>query len=312
MTLIPKRTKDTNIATEIAQGKLLRQRIIKLADEAGERFMAGDNLNDVIAEIANRESFNRIQMQRLVEETNTTAFNKRYEVVRKDNDRRISFELANLDRIIEIMGATAPPEVSNPNWVTGEAGEGKMDKAAGVTYPTLFNANTKVDDMRSRMMEKKASAQERTNLATLAKSQRIMDSCIFKIANSLVMTEKLYKKGNVVFNTLLEDSPLDTGMIEDIQKMASEITKGLINTRRAHPSFVTEFKVDHTEKTASLLLGEYSFLKTAAEHTMVAPPKVNPTSDVSTYQQLVDLANQLRMEQTHALALQNPANQEVL
>jgi hypothetical protein len=311
MTTIPKRTKDTDIATEVAQGKALRQRIIKLADEAGERFMAGSNLNDVIAEIANRENFNRIQIQRLVEETNTVSFHKRYEKVRKDNDRRISFELADLNKIVDIMGATAPPEITNPNWVTGEAGEGKMDKAAHVMTAPLYNANTKTDDMRSRMMEKQASAVEKERMANWEKSQRAIGSCIFKIANSLVMTEKLYKKANAVFNSLIEDGQLDEGTIQDIQKKASEIKEGLINTRRAQPSFEVNLKVDHTEKTASLLLGEHSFLKTA-EHTMVATPKVMPTSDVSTYQQLVDLANKLRVEQTNALALQNPTNIEVL
>lgn len=305
MTVIPKRTKDTNIANEVAQGKLLRQKIIKLADEASDRFMAGGNLNDILAEIANRENFNRLQIQRLVEESNTVAYNKQYDTLRKDNDRRITFELAELNKIVAAMGASAPPEVENPNLVRGEEGEGKLNKTASVEIKPLFNANANIDSRRSQLMEKKAAAEGQTKMAHWEKLQRSIRSNIFKIANSLVATEKLTKKANVVFNTLLDDITFDHDTIEGIQKKASEIAINLVDTRRANTKFAIDLQVNGTEKIASLVLGEHSFLKTAADLTTLTIPKVSPTVDVSSYQQLVALGKQLVAEQNEAQQLQN-------
>lgn len=312
MTTIPKRTKDTDVASEVAQGRAFRQQVIKLAEEAATRFMQGEPLNDILAAIANRDHLNRLQIQRLVEETNTVAYNKRYDLVRKDKDRRISFELAELSKVIERMGASAPPEIENPNWVTGEPGEGEMTKAAGVTTQVRHNANANIDAKRQFLMEKKASAAEQQTLAQWEQLQRSIQSGIFKVANSLVMTERTHKKGNALFNTMLDDASLSDDLVEGIRKKASEIAKTLVDTRHAHAGFMVSLEVKATEKVASLLLGEYSFLKTAGDSSKLAPPKMTPTSDISTYQQLVDLAKKLQAEQQVAHSMQNSAKAEVL
>lgn len=310
--MIPKREKTTDIASEVAQGALFRKRIVSLADEVSNRFVKnGDNLNDVIAEVAKRESFNQLQVQRLVEEANTIAYNKKYSEIKKERDRRISFELAELSKVLEIMGPDAPEKIDNPNWVSGKSGEGNINKEASTIETSyLYNLNSRIDDSRNRLLEKKASAERKQLEKEFKQLQTQIKSDVFKVANSLVMTERLHKVANETFNTMLSDIQLDDGLIEGIQKKACEISERLVSLGRAVPSFNVSLEVNPTEKVANVLLGEYSLIKQAEESIKAKEPKIAPTADVSQYQQLIELAKSIQQNQEQSLKLEKEINLE--
>jgi hypothetical protein len=301
--LIPKRNKDTDVASDIAQGKFFQKRLRQAAEEAAERFVNGEGINDAMADIAKRENFNQLQIQRLVEEGNTLAFNKKYTERKKDSDRRISFELGELSVILEKMGTEAPPELENPNWVKGKPGDGEMTKSAS-TQP-MFSMNSTIDASRQKLHEKQAK--ERTTL--LEKQARDLsreiESGIFKIAQSLVVTEKTYKNANQVFNTMLSETNFDDFLVEGISKKAEEITNHFKNTGRAHSQFMVSLEVKPEEKVASTLLGGKSLLKQANDPTLVEQPKVAPIQDVGDFAKLISLAQDIQRKQQASLAVEN-------
>lgn len=311
--MIPKRDKNTDIASEIAQGKLFRSRLTKLVDEVTDQFVKDNsNLNDLIAAVAEREGFSRIQIQRLVEETNTIAYNKRYNQIKKAQDRRFTFELAELDKVLEIMGPNAPEAVDNPNWVKGKAGDGNIEKKASLDIETapIHNPNAKISEKKERLMQKQAAAEEKRIQKELKRLHSDIEKDIFKVANSLVMTEKLYKQANQVFNTAISDVDVSDDVVGEIQKKAGEISQYLGKTGRALPDFVVSLEVNPTEKVASVFLGEYSLVKEAEQTIKVEVPKVAPTSDISDYEQLVRAIRNIQEKQMAAQTLGQPITKE--
>lgn len=296
--MIPKRDKETNIATEVAQGKHLQKRIKQGSEEAAERLMRGDSLNSAIADISKRENFNQLQIQRLVEESNTVAFNKKYDEKKKEKDRRIDFELGELSVVIEKMGTDAPPAVENPNWATGRPGEGEMVKSASFQ---IHSPNADIDASRQRLRDKQAS-QRLVELEKKAKDiSREMESGIFKIAQTLVMSERYHKNANAIYNTMLSDVSFDDYLAEGIAKKASELTDLMKETNRVHSGFVLSLEVQPEEKVASVLLGSNSLLKTAAGTDLVEPPKVAPVQDINDYSKLIALAKDIQNKQQASL-----------
>lgn len=303
--MIPPRNKDTDIATEIAQGKRVKEKIMKLTEDVTERFMKGEGLNEAIAAIAQSDpSINRLMIQRLVEESNTIAYNKRYEQVKPQKDRRIQFELAELGRVIELMGESAPPEINNPNLAKGPKGDGEMQKSARYELTPVHRPHDRVRDRYQTNLAKTASYDKMKQNQQHEARKKYIDSGLFKISNSLVQSEKLYKNANYVLNTLVDHAEWPHELTEQLIKKASEVADFAVKTRRARPGFKLNLQMDHHEKEASLFLGEHSLLKQAAE-----PPKSNikvvPTSDVATYEQLVDLAQKIRDEHVHLEANPN-------
>lgn len=303
--MIPKRDKSTDVSSEIAQGKFFKKRLLQAAEEAASRFIGGENLNDAMASIASRENFNQLQIQRLVEEGNTLAFNKAYDQKKKDNDRRVSFELGELSIILEKMGDKAPPEIDNPNWVKGAVGEGEMKKTASEhSTSSIITPNSHVETMRERLTEKQA-AEKQAQLSKEARDlSREMESGIFKIAQSIVQSERSFRNGNTVFNTLLAETNFDDFLVDGIIKKAEEITDFMKETRRVHENFVISLEVKPTEKVASVLFGSRSLVKEANDNTLVAPPKLAPIQDVNDYQQLIDLAKEIQRKQQQSLAVE--------
>lgn len=296
--MIPNRTKDTDIASEVAQGKFLRKRIQQSAELVSSRFMEGEGLNEVIAEVAKRENFNQLQIQRLIEETNTIAFNKRYTALKAMNDRRISFELAELPKVLEHMGTDAPPVVENPNWVSGRGGEGEMTKSASFQ---LHSPNAKVDKMRKELQERKQAEAMKSLEKRASSLDKEIESSIFKIANTLVESEKRFKNSNVIYNSMLSDVTFNDSFSEGIAKKASEIATYLTETNRTSPDFVLSLTVNPTEKVASSVLGGYSLLKQAETEKSFAPPKISPMQDINDYKQLINLAKDLQKKQQESL-----------
>lgn len=302
--MIEKRHKDTDIASEIAQGRYLKKRIIRLADDVANLYLANEgSLNKIIADIAKQEDFNRLQIQRLVEEVNTVVFNKLYRQKQKDNDRRIVFDLAELAGVVEVMGLDAPPEIDNPNYTTGRPGEGEIAKTAS-THASIHNPNAYVEEMRQALAEKKAS-EERLELEKLSKElNQEIESGIFKIAQSIVRSESYYRNGNQLYNTLLSEVGFDDALSEGISKKASEITDFLKETRRVPSNFMLSLTVEPQEKVASTLFGERSLLKQANTDTklkVVEQPKVAPIQNVEDFEALINLAQKIQKTQSQAL-----------
>ncbi|MED4068729.1 hypothetical protein [Priestia megaterium] len=307
--MIPERDKKTDIASEIAQGKQLQKRILSLAEEAAnESLSSNKTLNQIIADLAKRERFNRLQIQRLVEESNTVAYNKRYDQLRASNDRRITFPIASLSGVIEEMGFSAPPEISNPNLPTGGPGQGEMQKAASVQVETspIHTPHSNVKERHEKYMNKVAAVQKKQDERAKARQEKEKQSTLFKIANSIVMSERQYQNGNEVFNTLLSDVPFTDDDKDAIIKKASTIAEHMVKTKRSRPNFVVTLSQNPTEKVANHLLGEYSLLKQADDTTKVKEVKVQPTVDVSDFSALINLARKLETESQQGARAKQP------
>lgn len=300
--MIPKRTKDTDISSEIAQGKHFQKRLRASAEEATGRFLQGETLNFAVSDISKRENFNQLQIQRLVEETNVLAFNKRYDERKKESDRRITFELAELNGVLEEMGSEAPKAIENPNWIKGKSGEGEITKSASVMRHTL---NSQTDDSRKRLADKQAKAKTELLEKEAKALSRDIESGIFKIANSLVHTEKTYKNANTVFNTMLSGVSFDDSIAEGIMKKASEITEYMKNSGRLREGFMLSLEVKPEEKVASTLFGSHSLLKTANTNQLVEEPKVAPIQNIGDFQQLISLAKDIQHKQQASLKVEN-------
>ena len=311
--MIPKRDKTTDISTEIARGKLFKKRLLKLADEATERFLnSSQGLNEILAAIAEREGFTQVQIQRLVEETNTVAYTKKYKQVKGDNDRRISFDLAQLERVVEEMGDAAPPPVENPNWVKGRPGEGEIQKEASVEKAYIHNPYGNLDSRRDKLMEKKAAQERKEDLEKAERLEKTAGSSMFKIAQSMVRTELINKNANQIFNTMIDDAQWDEEDIEVLNKKANEISQHLSKHGRIRPGFMVSLKQEPQEKIANALLGQHSLLNEEPEADVkVEVPKVAPTTGVSDYAQLINLAKQLKEQQEEAKQLKTKHTKEV-
>lgn len=298
--MIPIRDKKTDIASEVAQGKALQKRIVRLSEEAAEQsILKNMDLNEVVAEISKREGFNRLQIQRLVEESNTVAYNKRYDKLRGSHDRRISFPIASLEGVIEVLGFAAPPEIKNPNLSSGGPGEGEMAKAASVQIESspIHNPHAKVRDHYERQLEKTAAFQKKEAEKARQRLLKEKKRAIFKIANSIVMSERQYKNGNQIYNTLIADVPLSNEDKEAISKTASTIAGHLVKTKRSNPGFMVTLKQNSLEKVADHVLGEYSLLKQAEDSQKVKSITVHPTEGIADFSQLIDLARKLEVQQ---------------
>ena len=312
--MIPIRDRKTDIASEVAQGKALQKKLVRLAEEAAnESISSHTELNDVIAAITKRENLNRLQIQRLVEESNTIAYNKRYDKLRGSHDRRISFPIASLEGVIEVLGFAAPPEITNPNLSTGGPGEGEISKAASVQIESspIHNPHSKVRDHYERQLEKTASLPKKETAQAEQRQQKEKKSAIFKIANSIVMSERQYKNGNEIYNTLLSDVSLTEEDKESISKTASTIAEHLVKTRRSRPGFMVTLKQNSMEKVADHILGEYSLLKEAEDSPKVKEITIHPTQGIADFSQLVDLAKKLEIQQKSLVNQPAKADSEV-
>lgn len=301
--MIPVRNKKTDISSEVAKGRKLQEKIKACAEEAAKKSINNSlDLDVVIAEISKREKFNRLQIQRLVEEGNTVTYNKRYDKLRSSNDRRITFPLASLDGVVEKMGSDAPPEIHNPNFSTGGQGGGEMNKAASEVEPTyIHNPNARLQERYDKFMSKVASTKQRQEERETKQQLKEEKSTIFKIANSLVWCERQYKNSNEVFNTLLSDVSLSPTHVDEIIKTASVIGEQMVKTKRSHAGFLVSLKENPEEKIASHLLGEFSLLKEAEQQEKTKEVKVQPTVDVADFDQLVTLARKLEKQQIQSL-----------
>lgn len=295
---IPMRDKKTNIRSDISRGKLLQKKIKTLANEVAEKSIDSEKtLNQIIAEVSQKESFNRLQIQRLVEESNTVAYNKRYDKLKNVNDRRIEFPIASLDGVVEEMGADAPEEMVNPNFSTGASGSGSMDKAAAIESTPIHTPNSKVSDRHKQYQDRLNRQHEKQMKKEAAAREKEYESGLFKIANSLVMSERQYKNANKIFNTMLDDIPLPEEAVRGIMKKASDISAALIERGRCHKGFVVPLEQNHVEKAANHLLGEFSLLKEAENTPKVEAVKVQPTADIGDFEQLINLARKLEKQQ---------------
>lgn len=296
--MIPIRDKRTDISSEIAEGKKFHEKIKAFANEAANRSIeTSDDLNTVIADISRREKFNQIQIQRLVEEGNTVAYNKRYDKLRNTNDRRIDFPVASLEGVVKEMGSDAPPEEINPNVAKGQSNGGSMSKAASTQIEPshIHNPNSRLEERKEKYDKKLQALKERRTEHEKMATEREYNSTIFKVANSLVMTERMYKSANEVFNTMLSDVSISQEAVDGIIKKASEISKAMVDSRKAQPGFMVTLSENPTEKVANHLLGEYSLIKEAETNSpKVKNVKVQPTMDVTSYNQLIHLAGKLQ------------------
>lgn len=296
--MIPIRDKKTDISADVAAGRKLHERIKKLADEVAKKSIEGNvDLDKVIAEVSKREKFNRLQIQRLVEEGNTVTYNKRYDKLKNSNDRRLEYPIASLDGVIKEMGSDAPAEITNPNFSTGGQGSGEMKKvASSIEFSPIHTPNSRLNEREEKYKQKLAAMEERKAEREKLASEQERKSTLFKIANSLVMSERQYKNSNEIFNTMLSDVPLAQDDIDGIKKVASTISEQMVRSGRSRKGFMVTLEENPTEKVANHLLGEYSLLKVAEETEKIKEIKLQPTTAITDFQQLINLARKLEKD----------------
>lgn len=288
---IPKRTKDTDIGQDVVRGKAFKRFVEKTARELAKRYTEGTDglmLHEIIAEVARSESLSRIKIQALVEETNTQTYLALYAKKRHQNERDVRFPLASLAKVVEAMGDEAPPEVVNPNVVTGAAGEGEMVKKASVT--TRHGLYLDNDRLRARH----TARLEREESARLAKEARALEidvkDGLFKVAHALVRTEQVHGNANEAFNTLLDAVALDDTSVDTIVKQASDISARLRQSGKIMEKHMVNLKVDGNEKVAAHLLGAYSLNRADGESGRIRDLPVSGHMGIDSFDDLVKVA----------------------
>lgn len=288
---IPKRTKETDIGQSVVRGKAFKRFVDKTARELARRYTEGKDgllLHELIAETAKAESLSRVKIQALVEETNTQTYLALYAKKRHQNERDVRFPLASLAKVVEALGADAPPEVDNPNVVTGESGEGEMvKKASAATRHGLYH-----DDERVRARHEARLAREAE--AGRAKEARALEATVkdglFKVAHALVRTEQVHGGANEVFNTLLDTVALDDASVDTLIKQASDISGRLRQGGKILEKHMVNLKVDGNEKVAAHLLGAYSLNRADGERGRIRDLPVSGHMGIDGFDDLVKVA----------------------
>lgn len=295
---IPKRTKDTDITQEVIRGKSFKKKVLDLGKTIGQAFVnesSGKSLSQRIAAAAVNERFNRIQIQSLIEETNTQAYLAKYGQLREFKERDVRFELAELGKVIDEMGDAAPPEVVNLNRVEGKEGEGEMKKVASF-QPVEPELSTRIGEaftkVASYQPESRMTASERKRL-TIDKQ-----SALFKIAQSLVLTERVHQNANEVFNTLIKEAAFEEEDIDGITKMASDISISLHNRGKLVKARMVNLKVNPSEKVASHLLGRFSLIDKQASGDHIKEIAVSGMDGIDSFGALKKVA--MVVEQSNA------------
>lgn len=287
---IPKRTKDTDVAQSVIRGKVFKKFVDQTAKAIAKRYADGNDgllLNELIAEVAKKESLNRIKIQALVEETNTQAYLALYAQKRNQSNRDVRFPLASLSSVIDVMGADAPPEVENPNIVTGGKGNGEMVKKASTKRSALY---LDMDKARSRM-EKRAEREKQDRLAKEVRElEKEIKDGIFKMAHALVRTEQMHGNAKHIFNTMLDDARLSDESVDTIIKQASSISSMLRQKGNLLEKHMVNLKVDGNEKVASHILGAYSLNMQDGERGRVRSLPVSGYQGIDSYDDMVKVA----------------------
>lgn len=309
--MIPKRTRDTDISSEVFQGRKFRDRLFKLADEVARRHASNrEDLPGIIADIAKREGFDRMKIQRLIEEGNTRAYLARYEQVRALDDRRFTFIPAEMDTVIMEMGDAAPPEQYNPNWVFPTSQGGNMQKSASThesqpsIHASLHRPFDNLQSEREKLAAKREAEQRMVKEAAYKKATREVETLMHKVASACVHTQRMNKSGGQLFNTIVDQGNLSVEVAEGIAKRAGVIQEELKQRGAMHPSSMVDFKLEATEKVASHMLGNLSLLSKQASTELVEKPVVAPSASAANYDQLLAIAQNLQAQAEVAQANQ--------
>ena len=286
--IIPQRTKESDISSEVARGKHFEQFVKENALDIAERVGTEDSLNEEIARLAKKESLNRIQIQRLVEETNTQSFITRYKAVSDNRDRRVVYELADTKKILEYMGDDAPPAVTNPNFPNGFI-ESRPDE------PISLNkvASEQIDFSKPLPTAEDLRYKEYLLQKEAKENSRLYKTCVNRIGNTLIHNERINKNANVILNTIIADAGLNKKATSDIIESANRGVNFLKEASRLPASFTLELSVDPIEKEASSLFGEYSLLEKTASDSYQTP-KVTAGDYASTYEDILKIAKDLQ------------------
>lgn len=284
-THIPLRDVNVDISSEVARGKKFEEFLRKKSQEIADSIGDGEGLNEAIAQLAKERGLNRLHIQRFVEEVNTLSFNVRYKNVSNERDRRVVFELADLDKIIEYMGDDAPGEVVNPNFPNGfidpELGyQGSEFSKVASFEPTRSKGTDLIQDeiYRRESLMKRANHEYKNKLS--------------KIGSTLINTELRHRNANEVFNTLVSDAGLNKKATKDIMESVDGGISLLKKANRLPEDFELNLFFNPMEKKAHNIFGKHSLLPNN-DTTVYDIPKVAHTDDISDYHDLKKVAHSL-------------------
>lgn len=291
--MIPIRDKNTDIASEVARGVRVGEQIQRFAKEIAEKHAHDDTLNEGIANVARAENYNRTKIQRLIEETNTLAFNVLYDGMRKSNDRRVVFEVAEMKKILEYMGDDKPEPEPNPNFNYQDFTSSQTDLAKTASFRT----NDTFERTASAVGQYQYNAVEAAEkTAQLRRSIMEVNSGVEKMAMTLLNNDVVNHNGNEIFNTVVAQVGLDEDATNRIMDTFEKFATAAKNGGRIPPDFNVNLELDGIHKRAANVMGGYSLLKTASEdaNQPFEAPIVHPLGEINDYQNIIDLAKKIQ------------------
>ena len=257
------------------------------------------NLNDNIVKIAKENNLNKDQIQRIVENVNVDVFLDKYAKTRGGKERRVEFELADVEKIAAKLNIKVVPEKQ----VKNKEG-GKLDKTASYN-PVKLDSTTSSVEYFPKLWDSEKLAKERRNII----SRRVLDKLASVQAQSYALTKELLWKIARVGDSLISYARMG----EPIQEVFSDLVKeAALSKHTQHPicgyvleksaEMKSQYKlpknvlceislVDMPEK-APYSLGKFSLLKEGSDFGKNYPDIIS-NGHFTTFKDLTSLAKEL-------------------
>jgi hypothetical protein len=221
----------------------------KLAEETANQFLTeGTPLTDAIVKVASRESLNPVEIQRLVEKSNTTSSLK---MLQASLDKKAEFDLADYDDVLKkVYGGSAPePKVektaSERTWhlPSLRQNQEKDTASARVTFPVLEKtASERTDPPRKQVftLTQKVETLQRQKMAAEMTIQERADYLVSEF--SRMRGPDFGKFANEVFTLYGPKSgPLLQSLARNLREPAdfSKVASLVDDTTKIHQAFST-------------------------------------------------------------------------
>ena len=276
------------------------------------------DLSKAIAKIANRESLNDDQIQRIVEEVNNQVYLVKYDQLKGKPDREVEFDLASKDKVKKIMKGEDVNSDSEPKEETTEdkvslktAFEREkfesMEKVASAENYDLFNGmishsygdlSIATRKTRDEFMMTKISEHIKEKECELNKIAKSLKNTASELGDTFVNLERLGSDAGEVLSTIIKHAGLNEKEVELIKEATADRINLLVERRYLPENFTVNLNDVNLEKKASekFTLGKYSLNKTASVACDTAIPRICLSTNkvVSHIDDIVKLASEMK------------------
>lgn len=299
-------------AEEMLNSSFLRNKDswIKAAVEGYTRFSS--NPNDTLSKIASDNQLNEEQVKRLVEETNVGIYLAKYAMTKGRQIRNVEFPLADTDKIKQLLGMSreASSEVAI-NQETEKEGAVRMTKSASAetmnfsvsekTTGDCFTSSAPCDPIlwEQNVPEKVAAVMLKNKIVSklteekLAQEKRESNFVrnVSVLSNAIIHNERAGQSGQDLLERVSFDAGLSPTEQLPIIKYANMAMTWLKEARRLPQNFDLNL-VPSEKKPEAFSLGRHSLSKIAQDVNV----KIDRLPDNVTYEQLVDVAKEIKKE----------------